>query len=357
MDIGETGTQTPFNFCRLYAVMAALLAALTGCTTVPTGTQLAHTPVEGGGSAFDRTRTRFATDLLDSITEPDCGTKAEKLFRSGMAMLDMQCSRYLDAIGLANQTAGNNRRQMSLVSGFAAAMMGMAGSTAKEIAGLTASFSFSGSSLESANTTFLFSDAASSVTKIVRESQKAWLDTTSTPAFLDGMKNLDAIRMLDAYEQLCRPPAIRALIDQSIARGTIVPQRAHTSDADTVAALESLQAVLGMPVTESQAIILYTWLKHPAQRSAGARLSGSEPLTTLLATRTEQVLAGQLARAFLPTALTDSQVPLRWSASVRFLLAPGGADVTPASSMITDPALKLPPPVPRRPALPVLTVR
>lgn len=345
-----------FGLCMLGAI-----SLLAGCATsrVAPGSSLADTRLEGGSTAFEHAVILFGKALQASALMPEDSAKAQKAFRSGLSMIDLQCNSYLDAVGSSNQAASNERRQVSLAGGFASAIMGLTGSSAKEIAGVATAFSFTGSSMESFTTAYLFSDAASSVTKIVRESQKAWLDSVATPGNLTNMDSADAVRLLGHYEQICRPAQIRALIDLSIAKGTVVAERAQTADADVGSVLQSLHASLGVPVSEAEAIVLYAWFRNPGQRTSGANLSANEPVASMLANRTAQILERQLAQAFLPISLAGSPVPDRWSPGVRSLLpvtpvaGDGGGTVPP------PPAMPLPPkPVAgMRPNAPFLTIR
>jgi len=352
--------------CRLAGGFFFLVAvaALAGCATarVAPNAPLADTKVDAGGkTAFEHALEVFGKDLTASAVTPEDPPKAQKALRSGLSVLDLQCSRYLDAVGMGNQSASNERRQVSLVGGFVSAVMGLAGSAAKEIAGVATAFSFTGSSMESFTTAYLFSDVASAVTKIVREAQKAWLDSVTTPGNLADMGSADAIRLLADYERICRPAQIRALIDQSIARGTVVAERVRTSDADVGAVLQSLQATLGASVSEVDAIVLYAWFKNPGQRDSGANLSAQGPLPGLLKNRDAVVLQRQLAQAFLPISLAGSPVPDRWSAAVKSLL-PIPAPASAAGAALPAPASAALPQLPRqpvgvRPSVPLLSIR
>ncbi|QBE65914.1 hypothetical protein [Pseudoduganella lutea] len=373
---------------RLAALFVAALQStlFTGCATrgVAPGTPLADMSLVATTEASATPRQQaiqiFQSDLLTSIQDTTDNGKALAAYQSGIIMLDLECSRYLDAIGSANQSASNERRQLSLVGGFASAIMGLTGSSAKEISGVATTFSFAGSSMESFTNAFLFSDAASSITKIVKESRSAWLSDINSQDRFDKLQSLDVIHLLGDYEQICRPAQIRSLIDQSIDKGTIVAERVATSDADVVMILQSLQSALGEMVTEEEAIVLYAWLKNPGQRTAGAALSTTEPIASLLVNRTSPELAAQLSRGFLPVLLAKSTVTERWEEGIKNLLNPvplpaapapspasasagaGNAGITPSASAPASPTAngvrstrqKL---LMRRPTMPVLRVR
>ena len=150
------------------------------------GKTIADTAVKRGITASDDAAEIFAKDFQTNAANLDQLAPAPKAFRSRRAMLDTQCNRYLDAVGGANQAASNERKQVGLIRGFASAITGLTGSSATQIAGVATTFSFASASMDSFTTAYLFSDAAKSVTKIVRESQSAFL------ASLQGtLSNLD----------------------------------------------------------------------------------------------------------------------------------------------------------------------
>ena len=309
---------------RLTMVVVAF-GMLSGCSTyrVAPGPTVADTPFKSGGTAFEVAAEMFSADLQASSKFPP-GSNGEsvaatKAFKSGLAMLDLQCDRYLDAIGGANQAASNERKQVGLVGGFTSALMGLAGSAAKEIAGVATTFSFAASSMDAFTTAYLFSDAASSVTKIVRESQSAWLSAVDAANDLAQLDYPGAVALLTRYESLCRPAQIRSLIDQSIAKGTVVAETTRTSDADVGAVLNALSAAFQRPIFENDAINLYAWYKFPAERTSGPMLSSNEPVALLLKARSDMDLERTLTQAFLSIVLAGSPVPGRWEPGAQAL--------------------------------------
>lgn len=222
---------TPIHQSAASSIALAAMLLLPGCATYKSlpGTTVADTPVKGSTTAFELAAQTFATDLMASAGNPDQRTLAFKAFRSGRAMLDLQCDRYLDAVGNANQAASNDRKQLGLIGGFASAIMGLTGSGAKEIAAVATTFSFAASSMDAFTTTYLFSDAAKSVTKIVRESQTAFLG--SVQGSLSAIDYSDAVAVLGRYETVCRPAQIRALIDEALAKGNVVAVNAPAPPA------------------------------------------------------------------------------------------------------------------------------
>ena len=319
-----------------------LLVTLQGCSTLQTGLgkTIAETPISGASTVFEKSATTFGTKLSASADDPGDSGKASETLLAGRAMLDLQCERYLDAVGSANQASTNERKQVSLVGGFAAAIMGLTGSTAKQIAGVATSFSFAGSSMDAYTTTYLFSDAAKSVTKIVRQSQSAYLSALESQ---DPELNYpNVVALLTGYEALCRPAQIRALIDEAIAKTTIVAEVKSPLpvDAEVGSVLSALTAALGQPISEPEAINLYAWYKNPSSRSTGAKTESNEPIASLKkAGLTDARLVSLLSQAFLPISLASSTVPSRWAPAVKQILATAAPPApTPAPGAAAAPA-------------------
>jgi hypothetical protein len=212
------------------AAASVALLALGGCATraVAPGPTIADATVRGTGgepsrTVFEQAAEIFARDLQSSAAAPSDPARGSVAFLSGRAMLDLQCGRYLDAVGSANQAASNERRQVGLIGGFTSAIMGLTGNSAAEIAGVATAFSFAGSSMDAYTSAYLFSDASKSVGKIVRDGQGAFLDAVQ--AQVAGLSYAEAVSLLTAYEAICRPAQIRDLIDQAVSRGTVTTEQ------------------------------------------------------------------------------------------------------------------------------------
>lgn len=345
--------------------VAALLGACSTTRTAP-GPSIGDTPASETQSVLQQAAATFAGQLKASAADPGNGDKAVLALRSGRALLDLQCNRYLDALGLANQAASYERQQTGLVGGFVAAIMGLTGSTAKQVAGAATAFAFAGSSMDAFTSTYLFSDAAKSVTKIVRDSQSAFLGALTLDQ--NGFEYADAVAVLTGYEALCRPAHIRALIDDSVTKARIEADftRPRASDGDTAAVLEALTAALGRRISEQQAINLYAWYLEPTARATGATTQANDPIPALKqGGLSDAELDRKLSQAFLPVSLAGSRVPARWSAAVARVLAAGSAAAPVAPPLMAPapaPAIGVarPAAVPRTLApmtLPVLVVR
>lgn len=342
---------------------AALALLLAGCATqrAAPGPTIADMPVpapagQPGRTVFQHAAETFALALQASAADPDHARKAAGAFLAGRAMLDLQCERYLDAVGGANQQASNERKQVSLIGGFTSAIMGLTGAGAKEIAGVATAFSFAGSSMDAYTEAYLFSDASKSVGKIVRDGQGAFL--AAIQGQLGAINYAEAVALLTGYEAICRPAQIRALIDEAVARGTVVTERPggeRGGDAEVASVLVLLRSQLGRSFSEEEAVVLYAWYRAPSalRDKIAARF---EPAKSLVASLGAATLDQRLAQAFLPLALGGSAVAARW--------APGAGDIARAADPPPAPppgAMAAPapavPPATRLLRVPVLTVR
>lgn len=340
------------------AVLASALLLLFGCSTIRGGAgpgkSIADTTVSEGKTVFDTAAETFAMDLKASAADKSSVDKGAQAFLSGRAMLNLECSRYMTAIGDAIQAATNDRQQVGLIGGFTSAIMGLTGSSAKQIAGVATTFSFAGSIMDSYTTSYLFSDAATSVGTIVSGAQSAYL--SSIEQDIPKLGYADAVAMLTGYEALCRPAQIRALIDDAVAKATIVAKvkAPLPSDQEVASVLAILAAALGRPISEAEAINLYAWYTSPAERSAGPKLENNDPIPTLKAgppALSDADLQKRLVPGFLQVSLASSLIPARWAAALAKLkttpVAGPAVAPTPAAALAAPaPVAPLSPPVP-----------
>lgn len=348
---------------RSLAGATALALALAGCATrsVAPGPTIADTPVPAAAgepalTVFQHAAETFARALQASAAAPADTGKAATAFLSGRAMLDLQCERYLDAIGGANQAARNERQQVSLIGGFTSAIMGLTGSGAKEIAGVATAFSFAGSSMDAYTGAYLFSDASKSVGKIVRDGQGAFLGAVQGQ--VASLAYADAVALLTAYEAICRPAQIRHLIDEAVSRGTVVTERPggeRSGEAEVGSVLVLLRTQLGRSVSEEEAIVLYAWYRAPSalRDRIAARF---EPAKSLVASLGAATLDQRLAQAFLPLTLGGSLVGARWAAGAADIARAADPPPAPPPGAMAAPAPAASP-APRLLRVPVLTVR
>ena len=314
---------------------------LAGCATVGTspGITVAKTtfvdaalpsaPAKGA-SVIDWSAAVFVHDLRASAANPDDDAQAVKAFRTGKAFLDLQCSAYIDALGSANQAASNERKQVSVIGGLATALMGLTGSEAKDIAIAATTISFAGSSMDAFAGTFLFSDAAKSISKLVGDAQSAYMTSVA-----DNLTTLDysaAVALLVGYERLCRPSDIRRLIDEAVTAATLVTESPGKlpTDSAIVMLLGQLAGALGQPVSEADAVVLYSWFSKSDRRND---IKTQSPLLTgLLSTpgSTDAALESKLKLPFLPLGIKDHPLALRWATAIHAV--PGAAPPVPVAA-------------------------
>ncbi len=304
-------------------VAAIGVTLVAGCATtrIAPGTIIADTSISDKQTVIEHASTTFAASLSQSSGDVTNAALALDALHKGRAMLDLHCERYLDALGTANQSASHQRKQGDLIGGFAAAVMGLTGSPAKHVSAVATSFAFAGTSFDAFTTSYLFSDAAKSVTRIVRASQRAFLDGLRVD--LGRLDYPTVIEVLTGYEAVCRPAQIRQLVDDAISRAEIVPEvrSVDAASPEMVGVSNDLTAAFGQRFTELEVINLYAWWNRPAQR---ATLAKNEPIATLKKTRSDDALDTALGRVFLPLSLADSRLVARWKPVLDRIAAPNG---------------------------------
>lgn len=283
----------------------------------------------------------FVHDLVASAASPEDEDLAVKAFRTGKAFLDHHCNAYMNTLGNANQAASNERKQIGIIGGLVSALMGLTGSDAKDIAIAAATLSFTASSRDAFTSTFLFSDAANSITSLVGRAQRAYLKSVEGDlAILDYSAT---VALLAGYERLCRPAEIRRLIDESVAEASLkVPNTTKplASPQEVASLLEKLTKDLGRPVSEAEAITLFAWFSKPGRRAEVK--SGSPFITSLLAALgdNDAALESKVQNSLLPIGVNDDPIALRWSASVNAV--PGALPTLPKAAAVGAPAPAVP---------------
>lgn len=229
-----------------------LPAALCACATraVSPGPLLADMPMSAtgtlpAGSVAERTVALFAQALQDSAEQPADESKAATALRRGLAALDMQCQRYLDGLGSANQAASYERQATGLSGGLLSALMGITGSPATHVSSVAAGFSFTSANMDAYTNSYLFADAGKTITRLVKQSQKVFIDNTDfDPTTLDFATT---VTILQGYEAVCRPAQIRALVDEAVARSDVAPQNPTPTKAVPAGAAAAPAAVPPAP--------------------------------------------------------------------------------------------------------------
>jgi hypothetical protein len=331
------------------SVFLACSLVLSGCATTTTQPKvtIANTKFGNANAAVAKEGTTVleqaaftaAAALFESAKVPADRTKAIAAFRTARALLDHHCNEYLDALGSANQRAGNERKQTGLIGGFASTIMGLTGSSAKEIAGVASAFSFTQASMDAFMTSYLFSDAASSITKLVRDSQSAYLRASE-----DHFATLDypgAVSLLGGYEQICRPAQIRSLIDQAIAAARIVTETpgALPEDASVITLLNGLTGALGAVVTEGDAIALYAWFVSGGDGRASVQGKSQFVQARTANADTKDALESKVSSLLTPITLKGSAIAKRWAPAIAKLT--GAAPPAAPEVLLMVPTLKV----------------
>lgn len=286
--------------------LAAVLAACSTAPPVP-DIRLAETR-RGAGEvtvleeSLANFWSRYKTSNAMETDDPD---SARAMLDAGRVLLDLRCSKYLDEIGMANQSASNVRQQIGLTGGLASALMGITGSSAKEVAAVASGFSFGGSSFDAYTTAYLFADAGTSVIKLVQKAQAAYWDRSDAELARASINHRAAVQALVGYESICRPAEIRALIRDAISKAEVVAEIEVDNGVqlEVVGVLSRMAQVLGVPaVAEDQAVALYA--RYLGLSTEPVRLAGTEVTDAQMQS---------LAPVFAPLGLRGGKVGRRWS--------------------------------------------
>ena len=362
--------RTLLAFCSLIPALMLGACATTKTSPGPTisetvmGPSAAASAPIPGTTVLAQAEYVFAADLFDSARESDSSAKAARANRSGLALLDMRCNQYLEALGTANQAASNERKQVGIIGGFTSAIMGLTGSTAKAIAASATTFSFAGSTMDAFTNSFLFSDAAKSVTKLVRQAQGAY--KTAAQSQTGEFDYPGAVSLLTGYEQVCRPAQIRGLIDEAVAAAKIVAEDpgALSADSAVITLLGNLTGALKKTVTESDGIALYAWLISDSSGRSAIK-TNSTFVAALFPPETDATLEAKLSPVLAPLAIKGNPVASRWASSVALLKpvakAAAAVPAVPAAPAVlaapVTPVIAPPSTLPKTLSVPMLAVQ
>lgn len=284
-------------------------AALGGCSSLkapvpePTFAQVSMEDKTVLARAVDDFYVRYKASADATTASPQ---NAQALLNAGRVLIELRCEEYLDAIGQSTQAAGNLRQQTNLVGGLSSALMGVTGSSAKEIAGVASAFSFAGASMDAYSTAYLFADAGTSIIKLVHSSQELFMNEVDKSLQGTALNHTNAVHILLGYQSICRPAKIRALVNDAISKAQVVAEIVPNDGADleVMGVLAQLSRALGEPISESDALVLYARVLKPADGS----------LKLASGTELNKVQIASLSNIFLPLGLKSSKVGERWRA-------------------------------------------
>lgn len=332
------------------AAAPVLAALLTGCATYRTDppppfgditfvkpSKTGAVPEEGQ-TQVEFAQQTFLDALWDSAGKVDDEVRARKAYETGLAALTSQCESYLGKLGAANQRASNERKQVGLTGGFFSAIMGLTGSAASSISGVATAFSFAGSSMDASATTFLFTDAAKSLTNLVHSAQQAYIAKAAES--LPGLHYSGAVTLLAGFSAQCEPGKIRALVDEAVTNATIVAETPgqQSTDARLLILIGTLAGTLGQPVDESTALTYYAWYTGNALQRAKVKNGDPSLKARLTTAAAEAAFESLLTPFFAPLALKDDPIAKRWAAAAEQLKGPAVAAAAGAAVNTPKPA-------------------
>lgn len=288
-----------------------VVAALGGCSSLkapvpePTFAQVSMADKTVLSRAVDDFYTRYTTSAELTTASPE---NAQALLNAGRVLIELRCEEYLDAIGQSTQAAGNLRQQTNLVGGLSSALMGVTGSSAKEIAGVASAFSFAGASMDAYSTAYLFADAGTSIVKLVHASQELFMEEVNKSLQSTVLNHTNAMHILLGYQSICRPAKIRALVNDALSKAQVVAEIVPDNGADleVIGVLAQLTRALREPISEGDAIRIYGRFLKPE--------AGTLTLASGTALNTAQI--ANLSSIFLPLGLKNSKVASRWKSAL-----------------------------------------
>lgn len=178
----------------------------------------------------------------------------------GIQVMDRRCGRYFSALGTAAQRMSFAGKELGLTTGVVAALQGLTGVAADDIAITAALLGFLGASSNAYGEVFVFSPDVGSVESLVLNGQQAIKDRIRTMAPADFSKPV-VIGLLQSYEKTCEVKTIRRLVNESLS--TSRPVATFASDLPSTARA-AVAAALGVPaLTDDQLAAVY-WLAYKA---------------------------------------------------------------------------------------------
>lgn len=257
--------------CLLYparcGATAALALALAGCSTlypknidppVPVFTDgtLTHEAIKAQNADSQTLMAGLEQDLVQSwlalskATAANETLLANQFLNRGISLLDARCDQYFHALGRAAQRMTYGSKALGLTSGLVAALQGLTGVAARDMALTGSGLGFLGASSQAYGEVFIFSPEVSSVQSLVAAAQgaaKARIEQMAPADFNKGA----AINLLQDYEKTCEVHTIRRLVNESLVSAQPVAAFAQDeqftalrlSTQDALAALLKVDAV------------------------------------------------------------------------------------------------------------------
>ena len=257
--------------CLLYparcGATAALALTLAGCSTlfpknidppVPVFTDgtLTHAAIKDQNADSQTLMAGLEHDLvlswlaLSKATDANETLLANRFLNRGISLLDARCDQYFHALGRAAQRMTYGSKALGLTSGLVAALQGLTGVAARDMALTGSGLGFLGASSQAYGEVFIFSPEVSSVQSLVAAAQgaaKARIEQMAPADFNKGA----AINLLQDYEKTCEVHTIRRLVNESLVSAQPVAAFAQDeqftalrlSTQDALAALLKVDAV------------------------------------------------------------------------------------------------------------------
>ena len=276
--------------CLLYparcGATAALALTLAGCSTlfpknidppVPVFTDgtLTHAAIKDQNADSQTLMAGLEHDLvlswlaLSKATFANETLLANRFLNRGISLLDARCDQYFHALGRAAQRMTYGSKALGLTSGLVAALQGLTGVAARDMALTGSGLGFLGASSQAYGEVFIFSPEVSSVQSLVAAAQgaaKARIEQMAPADFNKGA----AINLLQDYEKTCEVHTIRRLVNESLASAKPIASFA-TDDGQVVllklATKDALARLLKVAQINDEQLTALYWLTYNAPTS------------------------------------------------------------------------------------------
>jgi hypothetical protein len=215
------------------------------------------------------------TDLLiafQKLTVTDTSEHAEAFLDAGISLVRRRCSRYFQVLGLAAQKLRFANKELALTTGVTAALQGLTGAAAKDIAITGALLGFWGASNDTYGDVYLYSPDIAGVGELVAKAQEAVeLKIKAVPS--SDLNKKAAFGFLESYEKTCEVQNIRSLVNDALKKATPIAGYAGESTASVeIATRAILAAALGVrAITDDQLTALY-WIAYKGTQISPAPL-------------------------------------------------------------------------------------
>lgn len=205
---------------RSILLISMLLGILSGCSTLDRMSTLNDT----GNTGIDAQEiAQFASNqeevyqslvmLAGLPSQPVSPDEWSQLIMAGVQYSNQKCENYLDALQWSKSGRQVDSSLLGQGSNFTNSVMGIAKASARELALTAAAFGYTRSSFDALSSDRLAGLEPSTIRKVVRESQQAYMQRLNTNQYTN---RIGAFNALQGYIRLCLPSSIEAQSNSAV---------------------------------------------------------------------------------------------------------------------------------------------